>query len=64
MRRHVAGFAVVAVVAGALTGVGVASAVASRTIQEPSPRGVISACYSTGNGAVRMVNAGAKCPAG
>jgi hypothetical protein len=32
--------------------------------QEPSAAGVISACYATGNGAIRMINAGAGCRTG
>jgi hypothetical protein len=63
MRRHVTVLAIVAVVAGA-AGAGMAYAVTARTIQEPGRNGVISACYDTGNGAIRMVNAGAGCRAG
>ncbi len=63
MRRQVVVIAVLAVVSGAAAGAGVAYA-AARAIQEPSAKGVISACYATGNGEIRMVNAGAKCRAG
>jgi hypothetical protein len=64
MGRRITSIVVVAVVAGSAAGAGVASAVVSRAIEEPSAKGVISACYATGNGAIRMVNAGAGCRAG
>ena len=64
MGRRITSIAVVAVVSGAVAGAGVASAVASRIIEEPNAKGVISSCYATDNGAIRMVNAGAGCRAG
>jgi hypothetical protein len=64
MRQRITVIALVATLLGGIGGAGVALAVVTAKITEPNGRGVITACYDTGNGSVRMVNSGARCSRG
>jgi hypothetical protein len=63
MRRNVVALVVTAVLVGGVVGAGVTYA-ATAPVQQPNANGVITSCYTTAGGKIRLINSGTACVAG
>lgn len=63
MRRQFTIIAVIALVVGGVAGAGMSYAMAP-AVQEPNAKGIISSCYKTADGQLRLVNTATTCSAG